>query len=151
MLLKFLNYQNAFDLAISLAHFWLEIQIRLCNILASPWWLALKFADWSILQGGMRTVMVTTGSSIWRKDWRKTWDIATSALALKTYHRVVSNNAWDGEFLTEDCISMILSRSKEKLQFLLENCCCRFAAEEDIFKSLSAGINKDMWRSFFFI
>lgn len=36
------------------------------------------------------------------------------------------------------------SRSKEKLQLVLEACCCIFVAEEDIFQSLTAGINKDV-------
>ena len=54
----------------------------------------------------------------------------------------MANDVQDEKFLREVCISIFCSRSKEKLQFLPEVCCGRCVAEEGVFKSLSAEINK---------
>ena len=65
------------------------------------------------------------------------------------YHQVMANDVQDEKFLREVCISIFCSRSKEKLQFLPEVCCVRCVAKEDVFKSLSAEINKVVWLSLF--
>lgn len=51
---------------------------------------------------------------------------------------------WDEEFLTEVHVSIFLSRSEDELSFPPETCYYGFVAREDIFRSLNAGIKKDI-------